>query len=273
MIRRWVTGAFETARSCKRSRRCSPPARNSPRANHLRLRSPGKSDRLLRCIPPTEGGIRDEHATAIQRGVQGEGSPGGAAGGQDDPGNRSAAKGPSEPAHICLVRVGGLCLRGVPPLVPRVHLSVSFAGPAPSDSAGAFRRCEGCFHLHRCPSGRAALSFIQAAAIGADGCDLWPPQDSRTPRGARYLTSRHDWVLGRWFAGHQAHQTPHSVMPHTDAFPPQMADHLAAAVERVLEKLLVDPPHQRQVRCALPPWAGDTVRIGSHEAGGIDGSS
>ena len=74
------------------------------------------------------------------------------------------------PALICQVRVGGPCLRGFPPLVPRVHLSVSLAGPTPSDSAGASRRCQGCFHLHRCPSGQAALSFIQPAATG---CRRW----------------------------------------------------------------------------------------------------
>lgn len=35
-------------------------------------------------------------------------------------------------------------LRGFTPLVPRVHLPVSLAGPAPSGSAGASRRCRGC---------------------------------------------------------------------------------------------------------------------------------
>ena len=50
------------------------------------------------------------------------------------------------PALICQVGAGGSCLRGFLPLVPRVHLSVSLAGPTPSDSAGASRRCQGCFH-------------------------------------------------------------------------------------------------------------------------------
>ena len=70
------------------------------------------------------------------------------------------------PALICQVGAGGLCLRGFSPLVPRVHLSVSLAGPTPSDSAGVSRRCQGCFHPCRCPSGRAALSFSQPAATG-----------------------------------------------------------------------------------------------------------
>jgi len=70
------------------------------------------------------------------------------------------------PARICQVGAGGLRLRGFQPLVPRVHLSVSLAGPTPSDSADASRRCQGCFRLHRCPSGRAALGFLQPAATG-----------------------------------------------------------------------------------------------------------
>ena len=40
------------------------------------LRWSRKTDRLLRCIPPTEGGKRDEHTTTVQRGVQGEGGAG-----------------------------------------------------------------------------------------------------------------------------------------------------------------------------------------------------
>jgi len=35
-------------------------------------------------------------------------------------------------------------LRGFTALVPRVHLPVSLAGPAPSGSSGASRRCRGC---------------------------------------------------------------------------------------------------------------------------------
>ena len=78
--------------------------------------------------------------------------------------SRSGAR--CNPAPICQVRAGGLLLRGFLPLVPRVHLSVSLAGPAPSDSAGASRRCQGCFRLHRCPPGQAALSFSRPAATG-----------------------------------------------------------------------------------------------------------
>src|SRR5690349_20607958 len=38
-------------------------------------------------------------------------------------------------------------------LVPLVHLLVSLAGPAPSGSAGASRRCQGCFPPSPAPPG------------------------------------------------------------------------------------------------------------------------
>ena len=78
--------------------------------------------------------------------------------------SRSGAR--CNPAPICQVRAGGLSLRGFLALVPRVHLSVSLAGPVPSDSAGASRRCQGCFRLCRCSPVQAALSFMRPAATG-----------------------------------------------------------------------------------------------------------
>ena len=63
-------------------------------------------------------------------------------------------------------------LRGVQPLVPHVRLSVLLAGPTPSDSAGASRRCQGCFDPPRCPPGPAALSFNQLAATSQRRCPL-----------------------------------------------------------------------------------------------------
>ena len=50
---------------------------------------------------------------------------------------------------------------------------------------------------------------------------------------------------------HQTHQTPNPMTTGADTVAPQLADHLAAAVERILEKQLVNPTHQRQVRQAL----------------------
>ena len=85
---------------------------------------------------------------------------------------RSSPTGPSQsgsrcnPAQICQVRAGGPVLRGFLALVPRVHLSVSLAGPVPYDSAGTSRRCQGCFRLRRCSPVQAALSFMRPAATG-----------------------------------------------------------------------------------------------------------
>ena len=60
---------------------------------------------------------------------------------------------------------------------------------------------------------------------------------------------------------HQAHQTPHPVTPHTDAFAPQMTDPLAATIEWALQEQLVDPAHQRQILRALA--LGPVVHRGS----------
>ena len=61
-------------------------------------------------------------------------------------------------------------LRGVQPLVPHVHLSVSLAGPGPSGSAGPSRRCQGCFHPPPRPRDQAALSFNAPAATSTWRC-------------------------------------------------------------------------------------------------------
>ena len=55
---------------------------------------------------------------------------------------------------------------------------------------------------------------------------------------------------------HHAHQPTNPVPTHTDSVPPQMAHHLAATVERVLQKQLIDPPHQLKV---LPTLASGPV--------------
>jgi hypothetical protein len=80
-------------------------------------------------------------------------------------------------------------LRGFTPLVPRVHLPVSLAGPAPSGSAGASRRCRGCFPPGPVVSpGPAAPSFYRSAAT--DRRRGLPTRTRITaPRGARTLTS------------------------------------------------------------------------------------
>ena len=71
--------------------------------------------------------------------------------------------------------------------------------PAPSDSAGAFRRCQGCFRLRRCPPGQ-----LPSASTGplrrADGGGLSPPQGSRAPRGAphRPTTGIFGTAVAQW---------------------------------------------------------------------------
>lgn len=78
-------------------------------------------------------------------------------------------------------------LRGFTIRVPHVHLSVSLAGPGPSDSADPSRRCQGC--SRSCPHlrARAALSFSPSAAT--DGG--WRPFTSTRFNGAsRRTTSR-----------------------------------------------------------------------------------
>jgi hypothetical protein len=58
-------------------------------------------------------------------------------------------------------------LRGFTPLVPRVHLPVSLAGPAPSGSTGTSRRCWGCSPPDPAVSPNpAAPSFNRPAATG-----------------------------------------------------------------------------------------------------------
>ena len=53
----------------------------------------------------------------------------------------------------------------------------------------------------------------------------------------------------------QAHQAPDSTAPRRHALAPQVSRHLPTAVERVLERQGVHPPHQRQVLRALSPRA------------------
>jgi hypothetical protein len=56
------------------------------------------------------------------------------------PHGRCAPRSSPDPPGFELAEV----LRGFTTLVPRVHLPVSLAGPAPSGSPGASRRCRGC---------------------------------------------------------------------------------------------------------------------------------
>jgi len=51
----------------------------------------------------------------------------------------------------------------------------------------------------------------------------------------------------------QPHQPANPMTPEANTFAPQLACHLARTVIRILQKQLVDPARQRQVRRALSP--------------------
>ena len=88
-----------------------------------------------------------------------------------------AAPGPYPPGSS---RYG---LEGLQTPVPRVLLSVTLAGPAPSGSAGTPRLCQGCSRPPRHLPGQAALSY--AALLRQDsGGGLSPPLESTAPHGA-----------------------------------------------------------------------------------------
>ncbi|WUK26465.1 IS630 family transposase [Streptomyces sp. NBC_00371] len=80
-------------------------------------------------------------------------------------------------------------LRGFTPLVPRVHLPVSLAGPAPSGSSGASRRCRGCSPPDPADSPDPATPcFCRPAATGRR-CGSHTRTRITAPRGARPFTS------------------------------------------------------------------------------------
>ena len=68
--------------------------------------------------------------------------------------------------------------------VPRVLLSATLAGPAPSGSTGTSRLCQGCSRPPRHHPDQAALSFtVLLRQAGGEG--LSPPLESTAPHGAR----------------------------------------------------------------------------------------
>jgi hypothetical protein len=65
-------------------------------------------------------------------------------------------------------------LRGVMPLVPRVHLPVLLAGPAPSGRPGASRRCRGCLPPSPASPGSGCPQLPHAAATTSGRRSLTP---------------------------------------------------------------------------------------------------
>jgi len=86
------------------------------------------------------------------------------------------------PAQIRQVRAGGPG-EGRKTPVPRVLLSATLAGPAPSGSTGTSRLCQGCSHPPRHHAGQAALSYSDLLRQ-ATGEGLSPPHEPTAPHGA-----------------------------------------------------------------------------------------
>ena len=63
------------------------------------------------------------------------------------------------------------------------------------------------------------------------------------------------WLAVDRFQAQQPHQPPHPVPTNPYSRARQMAHHLPAAVERILQVQLVDAPHQRQRLRALAHWS------------------
>ena len=87
------------------------------------------------------------------------------------------------PTQIRQVRVGST-LTELHALVPLVHLLVLLAGPAPSGSARASRRCQDCSRPPRRLPDQAVLSFA-GLLRQPSGQGLSPQLGTLAPRGAR----------------------------------------------------------------------------------------
>jgi hypothetical protein len=87
-----------------------------------------------------------------------------------------------KPAQIRQVGAGGR-VTGRQTLVPLVRRLVLLAGPTPSGSAGASRRCQGCSRPPVRLHGQAALGFT-ALLRQTGGGVLSPPPGMMAPRGA-----------------------------------------------------------------------------------------
>jgi hypothetical protein len=83
-------------------------------------------------------------------------------------------------------------LRGVMPLVPRVHLPVLLAEPAPSGSPSASRRCRGCLPPSPASPGSGCPSFLMPLRRH-QGKGLSPPLGSMAPRGAPHQRPTRRW--------------------------------------------------------------------------------
>ena len=141
-------------------------------------RSP-RTDRRGRC-PAIPRPPRHEYAAAFPRGLlTGLSIPA-----PESPATSGRADAHGTPTQIHQVRVGST-LTGLHALVPLVHLLVSLAGPAPSGSADAPRRCQDCFPPSPASPGSGCPQ------LQPDCCDspavraFHPYSVTLAPRGAR----------------------------------------------------------------------------------------
>jgi len=111
-------------------------------------------------------------------------------------------------------------LRGFTPLVPRVHLPVSLAGPTPSGSAGASRRCRGCSPPDPVVSpDPAAPSFDRSAARGTTARASHP----RTDHSASWRTVSHPHSTQQRLTAHGCAMSPTAKTPHESGPAPDPA--------------------------------------------------
>ena len=82
--------------------------------------------------------------------------------------------------------------------------------------------------------------------------DRQVPKQIRVDAVTRLRAARARLAVDR-FQPHQPHQPADPAPPHSHALALQVAPHLPAAVERVLQRQFVHPPHQGQVLRALSP--------------------
>lgn len=90
-------------------------------------------------------------------------------------------------------------MRGVRPLVPHVRLPVLLAGPAPSGSADASRRCQGCFHPHPRPGGSGCPQLRRTAATARQWWSLTPTQFNSASWRSKSATQSRSGASGEKF--------------------------------------------------------------------------
>ena len=150
------------------------------------------------------------------------------------------------PTQIRQVRVGST-LTELHALVPLVHLLVLLAGPVPSGSTRASRRCQDCSRPHRRLPDQAVLSFARLLRQPS-GQGLPPRLDTRAPRGAR---TGHQ-TGGRDRPPPNGAAWPASPLPATTALPGPGRERCHSAARLAA----LQPPSLLETAAALPHAPG-----------------